>query len=78
MPASCEECMQMGSIKNGERLIQPSRGLEPFNMECEFANGTASTIIEKTHDQVTGFTSIPGTYGCSSPGYLSDVITRLD
>ena len=75
MPATCEEYMQMGSTINGERLIQPSRELEPFNVECQFNNGTASTIIEKTHEQVTGFTSIPGTYGCSAPGCFSDNIT---
>ena len=75
VPASCEEYLQMGSIVDGERLIQPSRELEPFNVECQFVNGTATTIIEKTHEQITGFTSIPGTYGCSAPGCFSDVIS---
>ena len=75
VPSSCEEYLQMGSIVDGKRLIQPSRELEPFTVECEFNNGTATTIIEKTHEQLSGFTSIPGTYGCSSPGCFSDVIS---
>ena len=75
VPSSCEEYLQMGSIVDGQRLIQPSQELEPFNMECQFNNGTATTIIEKTHEQLSGFTSIPGTYGCSSPGCFSDVIS---
>ena len=75
MPGSCEEYRQMGSFVDGERLIQPSRDLEPFNVECKFVNGTASTIIKKTHENNSGFTSIPDTDGCSSAGCFSDVIT---
>ena len=75
MPASCAEYLQIGNAVDGEYLIQPSRDLEPFNVQCKFVNGTASTIIGKTHEQVTGFTSIPGTYGCASPGCYSDRIT---
>lgn len=65
----------MGSIVDGQRLIQPSRELEPFNVECKFTNGTATTIIEKTHEQISDFTSIPGTNGCSTPGCFSDTIS---
>ena len=75
VPASCEEYLSIGNVADGDHLIQPNRELEPFTVKCEFVNGTASTIIEKTQEQLPGFTSIPGTFGCSSPGCFSDEIT---
>jgi len=76
VPSSCQEYLEIGNPEDGEFLIQPSRDLAPFNVQCQFGNETANTIIEKTHSEKAGFTSMPGMeYGCPTPGCFSDKIT---
>ena len=75
IPANCHEYSIMGSTIDAVYKIQPSLALEPFNVECEFNNGTVNTIVTKQHSQVTGYTSLPQTAGCANDGCFTDEIT---
>jgi len=74
--ASCQEHYDNGVKSNGIYLIQPSYDVDPFYVNCSFENGIATTSLEHTHSNPTGFTSLPLTSdGCYEPGCFKDNIT---
>ena len=49
--SSCYEIWLYGETADGVYLIQPNENLAPFQVECNFLNDTAWTIISHEHSQ---------------------------
>ena len=47
--SSCYEIWSYGETTDGLYLIQPNEDQDPFQVECNFLNHTAWTIISHTH-----------------------------
>jgi len=74
--ASCQEFYDNGFMTDGIYSIQPSYYVDSFNVDCSFEDGIATTTLEHTHSNPTGYTSLPlASDGCDEPGCFQDNIT---